>query len=314
MIYNKGCSPIARAITGKRFGTTSSSASSFVTVKGGVAAEGRSQTRPRAVVLVLGFGGAKSSHMEKYARLYNRKGCSTVSGTASNRSLFVDPAGVDSFAREAVREVANLLREDESPPPPAERATPVVMHIMSNGGAFVVRRIGEMLAAPIDSCAPDARCDLELFGARLRAGCQIFDSAPCYLDGKSCFNVMRNLIPNPIVGIPMATLFTLRMYVLNAMSRMMGKPTFGETFWNALIEDTTCGMQAFLYSCKDDVAHSTKIEEFVTERSRRGVNVMAQHFYDSSHVQHLRLHGKEYSDFIENVLIEMEEGGNKKMS
>lgn len=311
MIYNKSCSPIARAITGKRFGaTSSSSASSFVTVKGGVAAEGQSQKRPRAVVLVLGFGGAKSSHIEKYAQLYNRKGCSTVSGTASNRSLFVDPAGIDSFAKEAVRAVANLLREDESP----ERATPVVMHIMSNGGAFVVSHIGQMLVASIDLCTPDARSDLELFHTRLKAGCQIFDSAPCYVDGKSCFNVIKNLIPNPIVGIPMATLFTLRMYVLKAISRITGKPTFGESFWNALIEDTTCDMQAFLYSCKDDVADSTKIEEFVRERRRRGVNVMAQHFYDSSHVQHLRLHGKEYSDFIEKVLIEMEEGGNKKIS
>ncbi len=72
------------------------------------------QERSRAVVLVLGFGGAQPRHVEKYAQLYNRKGCSTVSGTASNRSLFVDPTGIDNFAQDAVREVATLLREDDA--------------------------------------------------------------------------------------------------------------------------------------------------------------------------------------------------------
>ena len=313
MYYNKSRSPVTRAL--RYLSSSTSSPSCFVTVKV-KGAEG--QERPRAVVLVLGFGGAQPRHVEKYARLYNRKGCSTVSGTASNRSLFVDPTGIDAFAQDAVREVATILREDDAAYQPnasaPERATPVVMHVMSNGGAFVVSRIGQMLAAPIDSSTPGARGDLELFCTRLRAGCHIFDSAPCYLDGKSCFNVIRNLIPNPIVGIPMAMLFALTMYAHNAMSRISGKPTFGELFWNALIEDTTCDLQAFLYSCKDDIADSMKIEELIRTRRERGVKVMTRHFSDSSHVQHLRLHGKEYSDFIETVLTEMEEDRNKKTS
>jgi len=310
MMYNTSRSTVTRAL---RYLSSSSSPSCFVTVKV-KGAEG--QERPRAVVLVLGFGGAQPRHVEKYAQLYNRKGCSTVSGTASNRSLFVDPTGIDAFAQDAVREVATILREDDAAYPNASptRATPVVMHVMSNGGAFVVSRIGHMLDAPIDSSTPGTRGDLELFCTRLRAGCHIFDSAPCYLDGKSCFNVIKNLIPNPIVGIPMALLFALTMYGHNAMSRIVGKPTFGELFWNALIEDATCDLQAFLYSCKDDIADSMKIEELIRKRRERGVNVMARHFSDSSHVQHLRLYGKEYSDFIETVLTEMEEGRNKKTS
>jgi hypothetical protein len=310
-MYNKSRSPVTRAL---RYLSSSSLSSCFVTVK--VAVKGAEvQERPRAVVLVLGFGGAQPRHMEKYAQLYNRKGCSTVSGTAPNRSLFIDPTGIDAIALDAVREVATILREDAAAYPNAspERATPVVMHVMSNGGAFVVSRIGQMLTAPIDSSTPGARGDLELFCTRLKAGCQIFDSAPCYLDGRSCFNVIKNLIPNPIVGIPMAILFAFLMYVHNAISRIIGKATFGVLFWNALIEDTTCDLQAFLYSCNDDIADSMKIEDFVRERRERGVKVMTKHFADSSHVQHQRLHGKEYSDFIETVLTRMEEGGNKKI-
>ena len=271
-------------------------------------------SRPRAVVLVLGFGGAKPRHVEKYAELYNRKGCSTVSGTASNRSLFVDHDGIDAFARDAIREVAKVLREDDAAHPivPPDGATPLVMHILSNGGAFVGSRIGHMLAAPLDS-NPGARGDLELFCTRLKGGCQVFDSAPCYIDRRSCFNVIKNLIPIPFVGIPLAILFTFRMYVLVALSRMTGKPTFGESFWEALVEDATCHTQAFIYSCEDDIADSIKIEEFARERCRRGVKVMSKHFPSSSHVQHLRLHGREYSDFIDTVLSEVERSGNKKI-
>ena len=93
MYYNKSRSPVTRAL--RYLSSSTSSPSCFVTVKV-KGAEG--QERPRAVVLVLGFGGAQPRHVEKYARLYNRKGCSTVSGTASNRSLFVDPTGIDAFA------------------------------------------------------------------------------------------------------------------------------------------------------------------------------------------------------------------------
>ncbi|KAL3826563.1 hypothetical protein ACHAXA_003627 [Cyclostephanos tholiformis] len=314
MICNVSRGPVVRAIGGKSFGSSSSSSSSFfVTAKarGGIAdAETR---RPRAVVLVLGFGGAEPRHVEKYARLYNRKGCSTVSGTASNRSIFVDRAGIDDVATDAIRAVARLLRDDDAAYPtiPPDTATPVVMHIMSNGGAFVASRIGQMLASPIDS-NPCARGDLELFCTRLGGGCQIFDSAPCYIDRKSCFNVIKNLIPNPFVGIPMAILFTLRMYVHAALSRMTGRPTFGESFWNALIEDGACNTQAFIYSCKDDIADSTKIEEFARERRARGVKVLSKRFSDSSHVQHLRLHGEDYSDFIDAVLTEIERGGRRE--
>ena len=176
------------------------------------------------------------------------------------------------------------------------------MHLNSNGGAFVSRTIGNML---------DHRKledgDLQLFAERLKLGCQIFDSAPCYLDAKSSFSVIKHLIPNPLIGIPAAMMFAFASIIRDIVSYTTGNSTIGESFWNALLDDTNCNHQAFIYSYKDDICHADKLEKFVHKRRQRGVKVTVKHFEDSKHVQHIRLHEKEYCKFVENVLIDMEE-------
>ena len=312
---------VRRRFTNSMPSSSSTTSTAFVTGKseccGGV--NNKSGRMPRAYVLVLGFGGAQRRHTERYAILYNRRGCFTLTGTASNYSLFVNPTSIDDFACDAIRQLAKLIRETEEKeegvklPRPnitsvKERALkiPVVMHIMSNGGAFVVSRINQMLTNQRKNDACTYGRDLDLLSTRLKGGCQIFDSAPCYLDSRACFNVIKHLIPNPIFGIPLAFLFSLNYYVMNIIFGLSGKPTFGDTFWKSMIEDSNCDLQAFVYSCKDDITNSTKLEELIGERRRRGVKVLVKHFPDSQHVQHLRLHGLEYSDFVESVLAEME--------
>ena len=187
------------------------------------------------------------------------------------------------------------------------------MHIISNGGAFVARKIGHKLDTVLHQQETREvmeggtnRQDTLLFAKRLKLGFQVFDSAPCYPGIKGGFNVIKHLIPNPI-GIPAAVLFALTTYIVpKAISFLTRKPTQGELFWNALLEDKNCGRQAFIYAENDDVSDAKKIEEFMEEREKCGVQVMAKHFDDSVHVQHIRLHEREYSEFIDDVLTNME--------
>ena len=265
----------------------------------------------RDVTQVLGFGGAKPRYVQKYASLYNDKGCSTIFGTATNYDVFVDHAGLDAFAKDAIQSVASVIREEEAAHPhvdPHKQQTPLVMHILSNGGAFVTRNIGHMLDSRREG---DNDSDLELFASRLKMGAQIFDSAPCYMDNTANFNVIKHLIPNPFIGMFAAVLFSLRSSLGNAVSMMTGTSTHADFYWNAWIEDTNCNRQAFIYSEKDDIANSKKIEEFIGERKKRGVNVSVKHFRDSVHVQHLRYHPEEYSTFIDGILTDMEEDNSK---
>lgn len=268
--------------------------------------------KPRAVALVLGFAGAKPRHIAKYTDLYNQKGCSTVSGTATNYDIFTgNNAGLDVFALDGVEQVTKVLRQADGggsslASGTLRQDTPVVMHIISNGGAFVTRQLGLMLDKR------DSGDDLDLFAERLQRGYQVFDSAPGYVDLKASFNVIKHLMPNQLIGIPTAVLFCLTTYFpAMAMSTVSGRKNAGDLFWEDLLHDTNCTRQAFLYSASDDIVSAEKVQEFAKERKRRGVHIMTHRFEESVHVQHLRQHKTEYSEFIENVLVDME-GKNAK--
>ena len=86
------------------------------------------------MVLILGFGGAKPKYIAKYSTLYESLGCSTVSRTATNYDVFVDHAGLDIFAKEAVEQVAKVVREEDDAVSCTngthKHTTPIVMHIL----------------------------------------------------------------------------------------------------------------------------------------------------------------------------------------
>lgn len=270
---------------------------------------------PRAVVLLLGFAGAKPKHLAKYAKIYNLNQCSTVSGTASNYDIFSgNKAAQDAMAMDAVQEVTKILRscDDEaakhSKSPKQKTETPVVMHILSNGGTFVSTRLSLLLESAAESKNDDqATADLLLFKNRLKLGYQIFDSAPGYFTMKASFNVIKHLIPNKLVAFPAATVFTTFVVLWSATAVVTRRPTQGEQFWNLLLDDTACMRQAYIYSHGDDICDATKIEEMAEERKKRGAHVMTKHFEDSTHVQHLRLHEIEYKEFIAGILKDMVE-------
>ena len=306
-------SSISAASTISSFTTTKDSkSSSFTTTK--LQKEDGNKRPSRAIILILGFGGAKRKHIAKYASMYTSSlGCySVVYGTASNHSVFVDHNELDKFALEAINEVAKVVRSEESnnniQHNNSNKEIPIVMHILSNGGAFVTAKIGHIL-----DTQSHTNEDLQLFGNRLKIGAQIFDSAPCYMDSKANFTVIKHLLPSPFIGIPAALLFTMRMYVHSVISMLKGELNHADLYWNAWLEDTDCSRQGFIYSEKDDIANSVKIEEFIKEREERiGVhNVRSIHFEDSFHVQHLRFHREEYINFVDSILTDMEEDNNK---
>ena len=287
----------------RRFSSSSISAastsSSFTTTKDG-------NKRSRAIILILGFGGAKRKHVAKYASMYTSSlGCSSVVyGIASNHAVFVDHNELNVFALDAVQEVAKLIRSEESNN--RSKEFPIVMHILSNGGAFVTAKIGHIL-----DTQSHTNEDLQLFGKRLKIGAQIFDSAPCYMDSKANFTVIKHLLPSPFIGIPAVLLFTMRMYMHNVISMLKGE--LNDLYWKAWLDDTNCNRQGFIYSEKDDIANSVKIEEFIKEREKRiGVhNVSSIHFEDSVHVQHLRFHREEYINFVDSIFTDIEEDNVK---
>jgi len=206
------------------------------------------------------------------------------------------------------------------------------MHIVSNGGAFVARSIGLMLDQAKmqqqefntdntktkdytndtnqynDDGSDDD--DILLFGNRLSIGYQIFDSGPCHSSPTTSFHVMRllaqaNHYPS-VVGILGGFLYGTLTFCF---------PQYGRDFWNDLRNDTSCLRQAVIYTSDNDpVAPSDKIEELFRERRHKhNCTILLKDFQPSAHVEHLRRHASDYSEFIGEILADMEAQNDKKV-
>lgn len=116
--------------------------------------------RPRAVVILFGWLGAKSTEMERYAKLYHERQCSTVMATAATMSILLkDDAVLGELAVTACREAARLVRQGDMTDIGVGNYIPVLVHAFSNGGAFLVealeRRINQVVTwVPADSEEP----------------------------------------------------------------------------------------------------------------------------------------------------------------
>eukprot|EP00978_Attheya_sp_CCMP212_P015333 scaffold39564_cov50-Attheya_sp.AAC.2 len=116
--------------------------------------------RPKAVVILFGWLGAKSKEMEVYAKLYHERECSTVMATAATMSILLkDDAVLGELAVTACREAARLVRQGDMTDIGVGNYIPVLVHAFSNGGAFLVealeRRINQVVTwVPADSDEP----------------------------------------------------------------------------------------------------------------------------------------------------------------
>jgi len=94
--------------------------------------------RPRAVVVIFGHIGTNFDQMNKYAKLYHDRNCSTICATAPILSLAShDESIIGDIATTACRETARLVRMGEL----SEMGygnVPVVVQVLGNGGCQVL--------------------------------------------------------------------------------------------------------------------------------------------------------------------------------
>jgi hypothetical protein len=101
--------------------------------------------RPRAIVVVLGWIGAKMDEMSNYTALYHQLECSTISVTAPLlASSLNDAATLGEWAVAVSREVARLVRMAQMSEMGAGRV-PILIHIMGNGGLRLVEELERRL-------------------------------------------------------------------------------------------------------------------------------------------------------------------------
>lgn len=256
---------------------------------------------PRAIVLLMGWWGAEIKHVQKYAEVYQKRDCATVSVVADTFQVMTHLAypSLDNCARDAAREVAKLIRNNEKD----GRKIPVIIHAFSNAGSFLVDRLEVLIQEARDDLKAKYSEDLVLVGDRMNG--EIFDSSPAYPDISLGFTSTNGVVFGDllIVKIIVGFLFFLAGAVSVVCNWVLGLPDVRWTFWSNMREGRLCLRQAYIYSTADSITNVTRLEELIENR-RKFSNVTVQKFEDSKHVTHMIKHPKVYEKLVDDFLRE----------
>jgi hypothetical protein len=253
------------------------------------------KAQPRAVVLLLGWWGARIKHLTKYAELYKSRKCLTVQAIAVDMAVLThNNRLLDECALIAASETAKILREL------GNDTVPVIIHSFSNGGAYVVERLEVLIQEARDGKKHgESNEDLILVGERLQG--QIFDSAPAYPTASSAIKAMSSVFSNSLLRALLSILVTLHACYDYALHNYFGYPDGRKDFFKYMANSRICLKQAYIYSAADEITDVVKLEELIAARQKIS-DVQICKFDDSFHVQHLRKHVAVYHEFVDSFL------------
>lgn len=271
----------------------------------------------KAVVIMYGWLGSIEKHLKKYADLYTNhllQKCAVVYGTASTSTLiFRHDEELAAMAMDSVRKAAAIIRQIESSSS-TKAIVPVVLHYFSNGGAFVAEKLGQMIQDAISAGGQistkknkhdkgDAD-DLKLIHERLnKKGFEVLDSSPAYLYESTYFRCIDMAVPSLPLRIIFKGFISLSTVYKKIMACANQQERVDVIFWQNMMESELCQRQAFVYSTADVLTDSHKLDEFINERQKRGIQVIVQKFDDSGHVLHLKEHPEEYKGNIVDYVL-----------
>jgi len=262
--------------------------------------------KPKAVVVVLGWMGSDLRHVLKYSKLYQDRGCTTITGHLNQLAVMIkSDSQTGSFVDQVVQQAATFLRpyyKTENDDENDDGIPPLILHAFSNGGALVIQGFESRLESNKNNH------DWELIRKSYRRGASIMDSAPAYLSLRAITNAMSSSIPNPVVKVLGISFMYIFIHVWNLTVLLQGKPSVPVAYWNYWMHAPAhSSIQAFVYSTTDIVTESGKLDELVEIRQKKRAKtqqqrVMSKVFHDTDHVQHYRKHPKEYAFFLEEIL------------
>ena len=252
----------------------------------------KGECEPRAVVLLLGWWGAKTKHLSKYAEIYRQKHCFTVQAIGDKIAVLAhDNSSLDDCICTAVQHMAKLLNA-------VENDIPVIVHAFSNGGAYLLERLEKLILKARET---KANADLILVGERMKG--QIFDSSPVYPSVEAATKAMVPVFPSKFMQMLIGTIFYINGALSLFFKFITGKKTYEEQFWEHMISTEMCKNQAYIYSTTDTITNVEHLECLIESREALSdSNVRRLKFEDSQHVQHLRTHPNDYDKMVSEMI------------
>lgn len=304
--------------------------------------------RPRAVAVVLGHLGATHAQLDALSDLYVRRGCWVVAARCPPVSFFMAQHGwLRPVAAQVVAETATLVRRDAaevkvlsttSTTTEADEdapALPVVVHLFSNGGAFLLEELGRggCSQEEEEEDHPPRRPDNDdwaLFRRHVRHGYLFYDSCPCYLhvpwrlfggggDGNEAAAAAASSFWRDAFPFPGWTPWARKLYLAAASAclgmwcLLTGSTSRPRDFWNAMSRPPLdVAHLVYFYTTDDKVTDASRIDALVEEQKKRRLmqrgtsddapHVTVHRHEDSGHVRLCWDHPDEYGRAIDRAL------------
>lgn len=239
---------------------------------------------PAPAVLLLGWFGAHSKHLAKYAARWEALGFSTVAVTAPTSVVFsLNRRNVPGFVLSVLGVVASDARL---------LAGGLTVHMFSNGGAFCAPPLAAMLAGGMRETVPADR-EPSLRAVRDALAAVVFDSAPAYMHLEAGVNAFcAGLGVKP--GSGMAKILRFVFVALMWVQRLVYGDVVTNYWTGVRTADYGC-KELYMYSRADATSDPARIEALVREREQRFKgNVLEFVVDDAPHVRLLVQYPDEY--------------------
>jgi hypothetical protein len=172
--------------------------------------------KARAIVVLFGWWGASTKHLNKYAELYQERGFQTIQVILDkNAILLIDTPAVENCALRTIDKTAKAIRHYSAS---SDKKIPVIFHAFSNGGAYVVERVEHFIRQEILK-KELGDTDVSLVGDHLQG--EIFDSAPAWPSTEGFDTAMSSVFTNALARFVVAKMafFAFLLYSMWCMVR-----------------------------------------------------------------------------------------------
>ncbi|KAI0059223.1 hypothetical protein BV25DRAFT_1829265 [Artomyces pyxidatus] len=249
------------------------------------------------LILLCGWMGALMPHLLKYSQGYSAlyPYATQVLVRCPRSSFFLS----QNSMRALLEPVLDVLRDfDYLDTNSARSSIPrrILIHLFSNGGAFTLTRLSEMLTSPT------ARSSREALPCAV-----VFDSAPGINGLVRTVKAFTGHVANPLLRYLAAfTLGSLHILtkviqfvfrtedIVVALRRKLNSPNI-VPWANA---DTP---RLYIYSTGDELVPFTAVEKHASDGRALGFNVEMEKFGKNPHVTHMRSNPERYWDAIRRV-------------
>lgn len=239
------------------------------------------------VTICFGWLGCEERKLQRYADMHTSLGALKV-------YKYVAPAFDVALNHNNLTALARSALERAKADYPATR---IFVHCFSNGGAFVVRRLYDLISLPATSRDFE---DVHIAGV-------IWDSAPAFMTPDSAARALTGGFREAFARNVAFSVLKSALVGSKALAFACGrdpKDSVGRRFWAAMESIPVASL--YIYSRSDSITLAAPLDALIDSRS--ATLSMPQRrlvFSDTAHVQHMLGHPKEYSEAVSSFISEV---------